>query len=409
MIGHDQLTDDAVAVHETEGVDGSVVQVAEPDADQPEALPACTYNVELKPVDKPVRDFDREACSTHPESSPAVWLVWYLVAPVTAGHDHVIELEAAVHDTDGAAGTVAHAAEPEPDQPPVLPACTYSVALAPAERPLEDFDRPVCSVHVESSELVRYLVAPTGAFQIQLIDDTPAVHDTDGEAGTGREVVQVAASVPDQPAVLPATTCRVSWEPPDRPLRVFDAPTCSTHSVCPRPVPRSYLVWYLVAPVTAGQDHVIELEVAVHDTDGAAGTVVHAAESEADQPEALPACTYSVAVAPAEKPLEDFDRPVCSVHVELSGLVWYLVARTGAFQVQVIDDTPAAHDTDGAGGADREVVQVAELVPDQPSELPACTSRVSSEPSERPLRDLDTSVCSTHEVCPSPVPRLYRV
>ena len=71
-IGHDQLIDDAVAVHDTEGADGIVVQAAESDADQPEALPTCTYNVEVKPADKPVRDFDRPVCSTHAESSPSV-------------------------------------------------------------------------------------------------------------------------------------------------------------------------------------------------------------------------------------------------------------------------------------------------------------------------------------------------
>ena len=332
-----------------------------------------------------------------------------MVAPAGASQAQVTDDTPAVHDTDGAGGTVVHAAESDADQPLELPACTYSVAVAPAERPLEDFDRPVCSVHVESSELARYLVAPAGASQAQTMDDTPAVHDTEGAGGADREVVQVAASVPDQPAALPATTCRVNWEPPDSPVLTLVAPVCSTHSVCPRSVPRSYLVWYLVAPVTAGQDHVIELEVAVHDTDGAGGTVVHAAESDADQPLELPACTYSVAVAPAERPLEDFDRPVCSVHVESSELARYLVAPAGASQAQTMDDTPAVHDTDGGGGADREVVQVAELVPDQPSELPACTSRVSSEPSERAFRVLDSSVCSTHEVCPSPVPRLYRV
>ena len=59
-----------VAVHDTEGAGGIVVQAAESEADQPEALPACTYNVELKPVDKPVRALDVPVCSTHGDRKP---------------------------------------------------------------------------------------------------------------------------------------------------------------------------------------------------------------------------------------------------------------------------------------------------------------------------------------------------
>ena len=75
----------------------------------------------------PLRDFDSPVCSTQDLSKPAVWLVRYLVAPVTADHDHVIELAAAEHDTDGADGIVVQVAEPELDQPEAFPACTYNV------------------------------------------------------------------------------------------------------------------------------------------------------------------------------------------------------------------------------------------------------------------------------------------
>ena len=45
-IGQVQVIDDVVREHDTDGADGIVVQVAEPELDQPEAFPACTYNVD---------------------------------------------------------------------------------------------------------------------------------------------------------------------------------------------------------------------------------------------------------------------------------------------------------------------------------------------------------------------------
>ena len=219
---------------------------------------------------------DAAVCSTHgdsPKEPPRSYLVWYLVAPITADHDHVIEFDVAVHDTDGAAGTVVHVAESELDQPLSLPACTCSVLLEPAARSPVVFDRLVCSVHVESSELVWYLAAPTGAFQVQVIDDAPAVHETDGAVGV---VVHVAESEADQPPAFPACTYSVLAEPAASPLAVFERVVCWVH------VESSGLVWYLVAPAGAGHDQVIDDALVVHDTDGTTGIVVQDSESDDD-------------------------------------------------------------------------------------------------------------------------------
>ena len=285
----------------------------------------------------------------------------YFVAPVGAFHVQVIESASAVHDTDGAAGILVQVAESEPDQPAVLPACTYSVALAPADNPVVDFDRPDCPVHAELSELVRYFVAPDTAGHDHMIESASAVHDTTGAGGICRVVVQVAESVVDHPAVLPACTYNVAFAPADKLLVDFHRPDCSVHAEL------SELVWYFVAPVTAGHVQVIDDEVAVHETTGAAGIVVQVAESVLDQPAALPACTSSLSEAPADRSSLVFDRPVCSDHCPApscppkSNLVWYFVAPVAAGHDHVIESASAVHDTTGSGGI---VVQVAESEPD---------------------------------------------
>ncbi|MDE0614646.1 MAG: hypothetical protein OXI32_09560 [bacterium] len=71
---------------------------------------------------------------------------------------------------------------------------------------------------------------------------------------------------------------------------------------------------YFVAPVGAFHVQVIESASAVHVTDGAAGIVVHVAESVLDQPPALPACTSSFSKAPADNSSLSLDVPVCSDH-----------------------------------------------------------------------------------------------
>lgn len=81
-------------------------------------------------------------------------------------------------------------------------------------------------------------MAPVTAPQFQVIDEVVLVQETLGAEGAGTSVVQVADSVPDQPAVLPACTCRVSWLPPERLLWVLDVPVCSTHDEYPRNSPR---------------------------------------------------------------------------------------------------------------------------------------------------------------------------
>ena len=213
----------------------------------------------------------------------------------------------------------------------------------------------------------------------------------------GDVVVQVCESVPDQPAVLPACTSSFSDVPADRLSLVLDRPVCSDHCPTPNWPPRSNLVRYFVAPDTAGHVQVIESASAVHDTSGGDGIVVQVAESEPDQPAVLPACTYRVALTPADKLAVDTDRPVCSDHVESSELVWYLVAPDTADQVQVIESASALHDTSGAGGI---VVQVAESDDDQPAVLPACTSSFTEAPADRLSLVLDRPVCSDH--CPTP-------
>ncbi|WP_419930403.1 hypothetical protein [Candidatus Poriferisocius sp.] len=60
---------------------------------------------------------------------------------------------------------------------------------------------------------------------MNVIESASAVHDTDGAAGI---VVQAAESVPDQPAALPACTCRVSWTPPDSSSYEFEVLVCSS-------------------------------------------------------------------------------------------------------------------------------------------------------------------------------------
>ncbi|MDE0614645.1 MAG: hypothetical protein OXI32_09555 [bacterium] len=152
----------------------------------------------------------------------------------------------------------------------------------------------------------------------------------------------------------------------------------------------------MVAPVTPDHDHVTESASAVHDTDGAPEIVVHVAEPEPDQPEAFPACTYSVNDVPADKLLLAFDRPDCSDHVESSELVWYFVAPDTAGQLQVIEPASAVHETSGAGGMGRVVVQVSESVLDQPPALPACTSSFNEAPADNSSLSLNVSVCSDH-------------
>ena len=146
------------------------------------------------------------------------------------------------------------------------------------------------------------------------MDEVVRVHDTDGAAGMGRGVVQVAESAPDQPDALPACTSKVSCEPPESPELVFDVPICCDHCPAPSWPPRSYLTRYFVAPDTADHDQVIELEPAVHDTVGPAGIVVQVAESEPDHPAELPAWTNNVALVPASRLLRVLDRGVCSTH-----------------------------------------------------------------------------------------------
>ncbi|MDE0614644.1 MAG: hypothetical protein OXI32_09550 [bacterium] len=202
-----------------------------------------------------------------------------MVAPVTAGHDQVIESASALHDTTGAGGTVVHVAESDDDQPAAFPACTSSVNEVPADKLLLAFDRPVCSDHVELSELVRYLVAPVTAGHDQVIEVDVDVHVTDGTAGI---VVHVPESVLDQPESLPACTSSFSKAPADRSSLTFDRPVCSDQGPAPSWPPKSNLVLYFVAPVTAGQVQVIESASAVHDTTGEGGIVVQVAESESD-------------------------------------------------------------------------------------------------------------------------------
>ncbi|WP_419930406.1 hypothetical protein [Candidatus Poriferisocius sp.] len=275
----------------------------------------------------------------------------------------MIESSSAVHDTDGAPGIVVQVAESESDQPAAFPACTYSVREVPADRSSLIFDRPVGSDHVELSELVWYFVAPVTAGQVQVIESSSAVHDTSGTGGTDRVVVQDSESVPDQPESLPACTSSVSEMPADSSSRVFDRPVCSDHWPTPSWPPRSNLVWYFVAPITDPHDQVIESSSAVHDTDGGAGIVVHIAESDDDQPESLPACTCSVALTPADKLVVDFERPVCSDHVESSELVWYFVAPVTAGHDQEIEFELAVHDTSGvASGAGGGVGEFGEFV-----------------------------------------------
>ena len=387
---HDHVIESASAVHDTDGAAGIVVHVAESELDQPEAFPACTNRTSVVPADRSSNVFDRPVSSDHSAKGRAVR---YFVAPVTAGHVKVTESTSAIHETDGAAGIVVHVAESELDQPEAFPACAYSVALTPADKLVVDFDRPVCSDHVESSELVRYFVAPVTAGHVKVTESASAVHETDGAGGMGVVVVQVCESVLDQPAVLPACTSSFSETPPDRLSLIFDRPVCSDHCPTPSWPPRSNLVWYFVAPVTAGHDQVIESASAVHDTDGSAGIVVHVAESEPDQPAAFPACTYSVSEAPADRLSLAFDRPVCSDQVESSELVWYFVAPLTAGHDQVIESPSAVHDTDGVAGI---VVQVAVSDEDQPAALPARTSSVSEMPADRLSLAFDRPVCSDH-------------
>lgn len=66
-----------------------VVQVAESDVDQPLVLSACTYNVELAPADKPLRDLDIVVRSTHGDKSPES--VRYFFAPGTGPQVHMID------------------------------------------------------------------------------------------------------------------------------------------------------------------------------------------------------------------------------------------------------------------------------------------------------------------------------
>ncbi|WP_419930405.1 hypothetical protein [Candidatus Poriferisocius sp.] len=141
------MIESSSAVHDTGGIAGIVVHVAEPEPDQPEVFPACTYSVREVPADRLSLVCDRPVGSDHAESSESSELVWYFVAPLTAGQVQVIESSSAVHDTDGIAGIVVQAAESDDDQPAALPACTSSVSEMPADRSSLIFDRPVGSDH----------------------------------------------------------------------------------------------------------------------------------------------------------------------------------------------------------------------------------------------------------------------
>lgn len=105
--------------------------------------------------------------------------------------------------------------------------------------------------------------------------------------------------------------------------------------------------------------------------------VVQVAESEEDQPVALPACTNRSWVVPADRPLLVFVRPVCSTHSENRKPVRYFVAPDTAGHDHVIESASAVHETSGAAGLGSVVVQDSESVPDQPAAFPADTSSVS--------------------------------